>query len=201
MGRARVFHSSGLWLRAQTRPGFCSRTAVWPFLVVLPLPMVTFPRASNRSASAHPQALFAQSAVKALRMRVLCWLARLDVAQIDLPLRAQARKSRLVSSGPLSQRIATGRPRMAMISSSTRVTRRLANPVSTSSAETLPCKGIHYTQHADGASGCNHIGAKSSAHSWLTSVSAGAASPHARSACASSASGTAPPRDSAPPRL
>src|SRR5713226_5105185 len=45
-----------------------------------------------------------------------------------------ARKCRLVSSGPLSQRIAKGCPRSATIASSTRVTRRLAKLVSTSNA-------------------------------------------------------------------
>ena len=46
----------------------------------------------------------------------------------------QARKCRLVSSGPLSHRIACGVPRSATIPSNTRVTRRLAKLVSTSNA-------------------------------------------------------------------
>jgi len=43
----------------------------------------------------------------------------------------QARKCRLVSSGPLSQRIAKGCPRSLTIASNTRVTLRLAKLVST----------------------------------------------------------------------
>jgi hypothetical protein len=43
--------------------------------------------------------------------------------------------SRLVGSGPLSQRIAKGCPRSATIASSTRVTLRLAKLVSTSKAK------------------------------------------------------------------
>src|SRR5579885_1827495 len=46
-----------------------------------------------------------------------------------------ARKCRLVISGPLSQRIASGLPRSATIPSNTRVTRRLAKLVSVSSAK------------------------------------------------------------------
>jgi hypothetical protein len=46
-----------------------------------------------------------------------------------------ARKCRLVSSGPLSQRMAKGCPRSATIASNTRVTLRLAKLVSTSKAK------------------------------------------------------------------
>jgi len=37
--------------------------------------------------------------------------ARLDMARLDLPPQPHAKKCRLVCSGPLSQRIACGRPR------------------------------------------------------------------------------------------
>src|SRR5271163_1357982 len=49
--------------------------------------------------------------------------------------RDHARKCRLVSSGPLSQRIAFGCPRSATIPSNTRVTLRLVKLVSTSKAK------------------------------------------------------------------
>ena len=52
----------------------------------------------------------------------------------------QARKCRLVSSGPLSQRVLSGRPRSTTISSNTRVTLRLAKLVSTTMRDTLVCK-------------------------------------------------------------
>src|ERR1051325_10446415 len=48
---------------------------------------------------------------------------------------AHARKCRLVNSGPLSQRIASGAPRSTTIFSSSRVTRRLGNPLSASSVK------------------------------------------------------------------
>src|SRR5438132_11684006 len=60
-----------------------------------------------------------------------------------------AKKCRLVSSGPLSQRIAKGCPRSATIASSTRVTLRLAKLVSTSKAKTFPGVRVHHTQHPD----------------------------------------------------
>src|SRR6266849_8028327 len=62
----------------------------------------------------------------------------------------QARKCRLVSSGPLSPRIASGCPRSATIPSNTRVTLRLSNLVSTSKAKhsrVYAC--IHHAQHPD----------------------------------------------------
>jgi hypothetical protein len=61
----------------------------------------------------------------------------------------RARKCRLVSSGPLSQRIAKGCPRSATIASSTRVTLRLAKLASTSKAQTFPGVRVHHTQHRD----------------------------------------------------
>src|ERR1700730_15158686 len=64
----------------------------------------------------------------------------------------QARKCRLVSSGPLSQRILVGRPRWVMISSNTRVTLRLAKLVSTTNARHSRGVRIHHAQHTDGSS-------------------------------------------------
>ncbi len=67
--------------------GSVVETAVWSLLVVLPLPVSYLPACVERVREpADRQALFAQSAVEALHMRILGWLARLNVAQIDLPL-------------------------------------------------------------------------------------------------------------------
>ena len=57
------------------------------------------------------QALLAQPTVEALHMRILRRLAWLYVSQSIFHSSAQDRKCRLVSSGPLSQRIACGLPR------------------------------------------------------------------------------------------
>jgi hypothetical protein len=68
-----------------------------------------------------------------------------------------AKKCRLVSSGPLSRRIACGAPRLATISSSTRVTLRLAKPGIHFQGQTLPRIRIHHAQHPDGSTARHHI--------------------------------------------
>ena len=62
---------------------------MWPLLVVFHLPVSDFPACIEqvREPTA-PQALVSQPAVEALHMRVLRRLARLDMAQFDLPLHA-----------------------------------------------------------------------------------------------------------------
>src|SRR5229473_3187608 len=88
-----------------------------------------------------------------------------------------ARKCRDVNSGPLSQRIASGTPRSATIFSSSRVTRRLAKLVSTSSAKhsrvytsiTLNTRNFFPLS----AASCT----KSKAHSWFAPVTAARATP------------------------
>ena len=60
--------------------GFVAETAMWSLLVVFRLPGTYLPACIEQVREpTDPQALFAQSAMKALHMRVLCWLARLDV--------------------------------------------------------------------------------------------------------------------------
>ena len=106
-----------------------------------------------------------------------------------------ARKCRLVSSGPLSQRIACGRPRSLTIASSTRVTLRLAKLVSTSKAKhsrvnastTLSTRIVRPHSTAS----CT----KSSAHSWFAAVAPPAAFPRARNVSVSSAGSSIPPPD------
>src|ERR1043166_5554693 len=86
---------------------------------------------------------------------------------------AHARKCRLVNSGPLSQRIASGAPRSATIFSSSRVTRRLGNPLSASSVKhsrvytsiTLNTRNFLPLS----AASCT----KSNAHSWFALVTTG----------------------------
>ena len=64
-----------------------TEAAVRPLFVVLHLPVSNFSACVEQVGEpADPQALFPQPAVEALHMRVLRWLARLDVAQLDLPL-------------------------------------------------------------------------------------------------------------------
>ena len=60
---------------------------MWPLFVVLRLPVSHLPACVEQVVKpADPQALFPQPAVEALHVRVLGWLAGLDVAQLDLPL-------------------------------------------------------------------------------------------------------------------
>src|SRR6266403_1636364 len=88
-----------------------------------------------------------------------------------------ARKCRDVNSGPLSHRIASGTPRSATIRSNSRVTRRLAKLVSTSSANhsrvytsiTLSTRNFLPLS----AASCT----KSSAHSWFAPVTAARTTP------------------------
>src|SRR5437867_10154110 len=80
-----------------------------------------------------------------------------------------AKKCRLVSSGPLSQRITFGCPRSATIASSTRVTLRLAKLVSSSKAKpvcTRPSRSTpgsrarmlpHYAQNPVPTQGGDHL--------------------------------------------
>src|SRR5581483_11067250 len=90
---------------------------------------------------------------------------------------AHAKKCRLVNSGPLSERIASGTPRSATIVSSTRVIRGPGNPVSTSSAKhsrvytsiTLNTRNFLPLS----AASCT----KSIAHSWFAPVTAGLTKP------------------------
>src|ERR1043166_1170419 len=86
---------------------------------------------------------------------------------------AHARICREVNSGPLSQRIASGAPRSATIFSSSRVTRRLGNPLSASSVKhsrvytsiTLNTRNFLPLS----AASCT----KSNAHSWFALVTTG----------------------------
>ena len=68
-------------------------------------------------------------------MRVLRRLTGLDMNGVDALLDAPGQIVPRLISGPLSLRIATGAPRVSMISASARVTRRLGMDVSTSSAK------------------------------------------------------------------
>src|SRR5207249_7193975 len=88
-----------------------------------------------------------------------------------------ARKCRLVNSGPLSQRIASGNPRSATIRSNSRVTLRLAKLVSTSSAK----HSRVYTSITLNARNFRPLSAasytKSKAHSWFAPVTTGRTTP------------------------
>lgn len=60
---------------------------MWPLFVVFRLPMSNFPACIEQVREpTDPQALLPQPAVEALHMCVLRGLARLDMAQLDLPL-------------------------------------------------------------------------------------------------------------------
>ena len=64
-----------------------AEAAVWPFFVVLLPPICDLDACIEQIPEpTHTQALFSESAVKALHMGVLDRLAGLDVAQVDLPL-------------------------------------------------------------------------------------------------------------------
>lgn len=108
------------------------QAAVRPVLVVLSAPVGDDPPGLEQVLEpADAQAFLAHLAVEALHVCILRGLTKLDVNQIDLAIQSPGREWRLVSSGLLSHRIARGRPRSAMIWSSTRVTRRPAKLVST----------------------------------------------------------------------
>jgi hypothetical protein len=100
---------------------------------------------------ADAEAFFAQFAVEALPIAILRRLARLCVNQVDLAFQVPGRKCRLVSSGPLSQRIDCGKPRSAMIWSSTRVTRRPAKTCVHFHGKTLARVGVNHVQHSNRA--------------------------------------------------
>src|SRR5438067_8552928 len=87
-----------------------------------------------------------------------------------------ARKCRLVSSGPLSQRIAFGCPRSTTIVSSTRVTLRLAKLVSTSKAKHSRVYASTTLSTRIARPHATASWATSSAHSWFAAV-------HIRSGC------------------
>ena len=134
MGGAHIFSIACLACKLCRRP--IVQAAVWSLFVVIMAPDGDLPSGVKQVLKpTDSRALFAQPPVKAFDMRVLRGLTGLDMHQLDLLLKMHhARKCRLVSSGPLSQRIDLGPARCWMISSSTRVTRRLAKLVSTSSA-------------------------------------------------------------------
>jgi hypothetical protein len=89
----------------------------------------------------------------------------------------QARKCRLVSSGPLSQRIACGTPRSATIAANTRVTLRLAKLVSTSKAKHSRVYASTTLSTRIARPLATASCAKSKAHSWLAEVRATSAFP------------------------
>ena len=73
------------------------------------LPISNFPACIEQvHEPTYPQALFPQPAVEALHMRVLRWLARLDVAQLDLPLQGPGQEVTTGQLRPLSQRVLGG---------------------------------------------------------------------------------------------
>ena len=128
---ARLFHPL-----CELTWGAIAQTAMRPLLVVI-LPPITnlSPSVEQVLKPTYPQAFVSQFSVEAFHLRVLRRLARLRICTSSICCsKHHDRKCRLVSSGPLSQRIDCGLPRPTMISSSTRVTRRLAKLVSTSSA-------------------------------------------------------------------
>ena len=81
--------------------------------------------------------------------------------------RKDVRVSDHPDSGPLSQRITSGVPRWLMIHSSTRVTRRLDNPVSTSIAGHSGVKMSTTVSMRTSRPVANPSATKSMAHSWL----------------------------------
>ena len=171
---------------------------MWPLFVVLRLPARDLPPCVEQVGEpTYPQALLAQSPVEALHMCVLRGLAWLDMhaARSSTPA-PRPGSADCVSSGPLSQRIACGHaapgddliqhPRHAPAGEARVHFQRQA----------LPREGIHHAQHADVAPGSYHIVCEIQRPLL---VGAGQRGPRrsacARSACASSASGTVPPRD------
>ena len=87
-----------------------AQTAVGPFAVVFVLPDIDF--LSGVLQVAKPvgvQALVAQLAIETLHSARSTWDGRAESDQVYLPLLAPAEKWRLVSSGPLSQRIESRR--------------------------------------------------------------------------------------------
>lgn len=122
-GIARVFSiAPGAAVLSKLGRSSVVEAAVGPDFVVLLSPVCdlgTCIEAVLEPAGA--QTLLAQPSVEALHVAVLHGASGLDVASSIFHSSAQARKWRLVSSGPLSQRIACGRPRCAITSSSTRV--------------------------------------------------------------------------------
>ena len=156
--------------------------AVWTLFVVLRLPKRGAPTCVEKVGEpTRPQLLFAQPPVKALHLRVLPWLARMDMAQLDLPLQRPYREMR---TRELLAIVATNRPRRATISSSTRITCQLAKPVSTSGAKHSRVKASTTLSTRMFPTAAMTSCAKLSTHSWFAQLGRTAATTPARSACA-----------------
>ncbi len=108
-----------------------------PVLIVIATPSGDLPPCIEQIAEpTNIQALVPKLPIEAFDVPVLHRSSGLNMHEVRLCRSMhQARKCRLVSSGQLSQRMLCGISTLAEIHSSTRVTRRLAKLVSTSSAK------------------------------------------------------------------
>jgi|GEM_PF-6901491 len=110
---------------------------MWSLSVVLPTPSADLlARVPESGKPTDVQTFIAQPPVETLDLRILHWLAGFDVAQTQSSgPRPTLESAGSFNSGPLSNRILCALPRIAITWSSTRVTRREGNEVSTSNAK------------------------------------------------------------------
>ncbi len=138
--------------------GPVAETAVWTLLVIFHLPLANFPACVEQAGEpAYPQALFAQSAVEALHMCVLGWLARLNVAQIDLPLQRPGQET----TTSQFRTVVTANCHWASAHGGDLIQHPRHAPAGEASIhfqrQTLPRVDIDHTQHANHASCGKHI--------------------------------------------
>jgi hypothetical protein len=127
-----------------------AKAVVGPLVVVRSKPRVGY-RAYFRQGfkEVRVEDLCPITAIEAFDVRVLIGLARLDVMDGDSPFGAPMTKAGARSSGPLSSRMAAGRPWREISSSSTRMTRVAGIEVATSTFADVRVRSPRSTVPAD----------------------------------------------------
>jgi len=145
--------------------------------VVFLLPCAdSVPRLGKRREQRLVEAFIAEAAVEALDKAVLHGFAGSDIVPVDLPVLDQRRIAMLVNSVPLSLTTVSGRPRLAMMASSSQTTRPPDSYVSTTRAKHSRVWSVHHGQHAEAATVCEGRGPYTCRAIELSPLSCSAAS-------------------------
>ena len=172
---------------------------MWTLLVLLYLPATDHPPGVEQVGEfAYPKALLAQPSVAAPQARVLRRLARLDVAQLDLPLQGPCQEE---TTCRLRAFVATDRQRTAMSDHDLIKQPRpkpAREPCVHFQRRALPREGVHYAQHADRSVRDAHF-VNEIRRPLLVGVGQHRLrQTHVRSVCVSCVSDATPPRDNPP---